>query len=243
MPDITMTRQTNLRGQALHSAIDTMAQNLSRRSPFDRGQLSTRWESATRMTFTGTAYGQTQANGSVDIRDGSPSTVTVQINLLTPTARLLRSTFESAMVEESDRALQPVAGSAQTAAQTPAQTSTQSASSSHGDFDWNLFSTIVGGVIQQAGNTVQSYNQAAGYTAQIQAQDIAAETARKAGIPAPAPRASVVRTQAAATQPVAPVQSGPAMSTIGWIVIGAVGLGVVGLIIAVAAKKSKKEED
>jgi hypothetical protein len=252
MPDITMTRQSALRGQALQTAINTMMTAVGRRAPFNTPgvRIATQWESAARMTFSGNYGTINLATGSIDVRDGNPSTITAQVNLYSA-ARNQQAAVERAMVEESDRYLQPVGGSAQTrtaaSSQTSAQTSAQSGGSSSGDFDWNLFANILGTVVQQAGTSVQSYNQAVGYTADVQARQIAAETAASSKqVPAaPAPRPTVVARQSAALAPDSPIQ-GPAVSTVGWIIIGAVGLGVVGFLAAVIAKKSrqnKKDED
>jgi hypothetical protein len=245
MPDITMTRQSALRGQALQTAIGAMMTAVGRRAPFNTPgvRITSQWEGGTRLTFSGNYGTINLATGAIDIRDGSPSTITAQVNLYSA-ARDRRADVERAMVEESDRHLQIVGGQAQTQqttqAQTPAQTSTQtqaqSTSSSRGDFDWDLFGNILGTVVQQAGTSVQAYNQAVGQTASVQAKQIAAETVRNA---APAPRPSVVRAQAAASV-VAP--AGTSMTTVGWIVIGAVGLGIVGLIAAIAVKKSRQGE-
>lgn len=254
MPDITMTRQTSLRGTQLQAAVNAMVAAMGRRQPFNMAPIQPRWESGTRLTFTASAMGQQQANGAIDIRDGNPSTVTAQVNLLTSLSRGYRSQVEQAMVEESERNMPVVGGSAATqtstppheATQTQSQTSSQSSSSSRGDFDWDLFANILGTVTQQAGASVQAYNQAVGYTASTQAKQIAAETVASSRRVAagPAPRASVVQRQPAA--PVVAAPATPSMTTVGWIVIGAVGLGVVGLVAAIIVKKSKqskKDED
>ena len=256
MPDITMTRQSALRGQALQTAINSMMTAVGRRAPFNTPgvRITSQWESGTRLTFSG-AYGtMSLATGAIDIRDGNPSTITAQVNLYSA-ARNQRAEVERAMVEESERNLQIVGGQTQTqpaassqaSSQTSSQVSSQSSSSSRGDFDWNLFANILGTVVQQAGTSVQSYNQAVGYTADTQARQIAAETvaSSKQAAAAPAPRPTVVARQPAALAPDSVIQ-GPAVSTVGWIIIGAVGLGAVGLLVAVIAKKSrqsKKEED
>jgi len=245
MPDITMTRQSALCGQALQNAINSMVTAMGRRQLFSMAPIQPRWESGTRLTFTASAMGQQQANGAIDIRDGNPSTVTAQVNLLTSLSRGYRADVERAMVEESDRYLRPVSGSGQTQvatgsqAQSSSQTSAQSSGDSGGDFDWNLFGNILGTVVQQAGTSVQSYNRAVGQTAGIQAQQIAAETVAVSKA-APPPPLSIVRSQA----PAAPIvsEAGTSMTTVGWIVIGAVGLGLAGLIVALIVKKSKQDK-
>jgi len=207
MPDIQMTRQTNLRGTALQNAVTTMVQNMSRRSPFNMVTLQSRWESATRMTLSASPH----VSGTIDIRDGSPSTVTANVDLLSSTARMYRGTVESAMVEESDRALQPVAGSAATATPASTQTSTQtgarrsSTSSADSWAQWSQASGILGDIFGGAAAGLDAFNQQMGYTAAQEAVQIAAQEAQNVGVSsgkvayAPPPAPSVVRTTQAQT--------------------------------------------
>jgi hypothetical protein len=254
MPDIQMTRQTNLRGTALQNAVNAMLAAMGRRAPFNAPgiTITPRWESATRLTFVGNHYSSQVATGSIVITDGRPSTVSAEVTLY-GLARLQQGAVESAMVEESDRALQPIAGSAatstQTPAQTPAQTSTQTqrpaVSSADRWAQWGIASNILGDLFGGAAAGLDAYNQQMGYTVAQEAVQIASQEAQRAGVgkgaavSAPPPRASVVQRQ----PPAPPVQApGTSMTTVGWVVIGAVGLGVVGLLIAVAAKKSKQNK-
>lgn len=238
MPDITMTRQTNIRGTALQNAVNTMMAAVGRRRPFSMTQITQRWESGSRLTFVSTALGQTQATGAIDIRDGSPSTVVASVNLLTATSRNARGDVESAMVEESDRALQPVATAAQTSTQTSAQTSTQSGAgrtSADSWAQWSQASNILGDIFGGAAAGLDAYNQQMGYAVAQEAVQIASQEAQSAGagkaafVAAPPPRASVVSTQAQAqAQPV--VTSTP-FPTWGWVVLGLGGAGLVAFII------------
>jgi len=248
MPDITMTRQTSLRGTALQNAINAMVSSMSRRSPFNLVPLQSRWESATRLTLSASPH----VSGAIDIRDGNPSTVTAQVNLLSSTARTFRGQIESAMVEESQRNM-PIVGAAtavQPSSTTAAQPST-TASSGRGDFDWNLFSTILGSVVSSAGTGLSSYNQAMGYTASTQAQQIAAETAQQAGVQvgpgfvlgpgkvvgpeAPPPGPTVVRGEQQLGPVVAPATGG--MPTWGWVALGLGGAGLVAFVVWTAVTK------
>lgn len=243
MPDITMTRQTNLRGTALQNAVNTMVSNMGRRSPFNIVPLQTRWESATRMVLSGSALGQQQVSGAIDIRDGSPSTVTAQINLLTSTSRGYASQVETAMVEESDRALQPVASSSSTSAQTAAQTSTQTSAqrTSGASWDqWNLTSNILGDIFGGAAAGLDAFNQQMGYAAAQEAVQVASQEAQNAGVssgkatPAPAPRPSIVTTPQQAPAPVVTAASFP---TWGWVLLGLGGAGLVAFIIYTGVTK------
>lgn len=233
MPDITMTRQTNLRGTALQNAVNTMVSNMGRRSPFNIVPLQTRWESATRLVLSGSALGQQQVSGAIDIRDGSPSTVTAQINLLTSTSRGYASQVETAMVEESDRALQPVASSASSST----QTSTQRASGASWD-QWNLTSNILGDIFGGAAAGLDAFNQQMGYAAAQEAVQVASQEAQNAGVssgkavPAPAPRPSIVTTPQQT-----PVVTAASFPTWGWVLLGLGGAGLVAFIIYTGVTK------
>ena len=239
MSDITMTRQTNLRGTALQNAVNTMVSNMGRRSPFNIVPLQTRWESPTRMVLSGSALGQQQVSGAIDIRDGSPSTVTAQINLLTSTSRGYASQVETAMVEESDRALQPVATSAQTSTQTSTQTSAQRTAGASWD-QWSRTSNILGDIFGGAAAGLDAFNQQMGYAAAQEAVQVAAQEAQNAGVssgkatPAPAPRPSIVTTPQQAPAPVVTAASFP---TWGWVLLGLGGAGLVAFIIYTGVTK------
>jgi len=246
MSDITMTRQTNLRGTALQNAVGAMVTAMSRRSPFNTTQIVQRWESGSRLTFVATGFGQTQATGAINITEGSPSTVVASVDLLTATSRNARGDVESAMVEESDRALQPIGAAAQTSTQTPAQTSSQTqrpaVSSADRWAQWGLASNILGDIFGGAAAGLDAYNQQMGYATAQEAVQVAAQEAQNAGIPiphktaqqlAPPPPASVVR----------PQQSGPTVvtptpfPTWGWVILGLGGAGLITFVVWTAVTK------
>lgn len=101
MPDISMTQQTSLRGAALQNAVNTMVANISRRSPYNLVGLTSRWSSGNQLVLNATGH----MSGSIDIRDGTPSTVTVQINLLSSLAQGRRAQVEADMRAEAQRGL------------------------------------------------------------------------------------------------------------------------------------------
>lgn len=257
MPDITMTRQTSLRGTALQNAVNAMVAAMGRRQPFNMAPIQPRWESGTRLTFTASAMGQQQANGSIDIRDGSPSTVTAQVNLLTSLSRGYRSQVEQAMVEESERNM-PIVGATTTAQPSTTTRTTQTAQETttrtRGDFDWNMFGNVLSNVFGGAASGLDAYNQAMGYTAAQHAQNIAAETAQSAGVQvgpgfvlgpgkvvgpeAPPPGPTVVT----GGQQLAPVMTTPARTpTWGWVVLGLGAAGLVGFTVWVVTRKRVKK--
>jgi len=246
MPDITMTRQTNLRGTALQNAVNTMMAAVGRRRPFSMTQIASRWESGSRLTFVSTALGQTQATGAIDIRDGSPSTVVASVDLLTATSRNARGDVERAMVEESDRALQPVAGSATASTQTSTQTSSQTQRPATTSADrwaqWGLASNILGDIFGGAAAGLDAYNQQMGYATAQEAVQVATQEAQNAGIPipnktaqqlAPPPPASVVRSQQSGPTVVTPTP----FPTWGWVILGLGGAGLITFVVWTAVTK------
>jgi hypothetical protein len=151
------------------------------------------------------------------------------------------------MVEESDRALQPVGAAAQTSTQTPAQTSSQTqrpaASSADRWAQWGLASNILGDIFGGAAAGLDAYNQQMGYAASQEAVQVATQEAQNAGIPipnktaqqlAPPPPASVVR----------PQQSGPTVvtptpfPTWGWVILGLGGAGLITFVVWTAVTKN-----
>jgi len=86
MPDVTVTRTTNLRGRDLQTAVQSMVTELAGQSPYSAVNMTQRWEGGSRIILEAGGH----MNGAVDIQDGSPSRVTAQINLLSGMARMYR---------------------------------------------------------------------------------------------------------------------------------------------------------
>ena len=239
MPDITMTRQTSLRGVPLQNAVNAMVQAMGRRSPFNMVPIQTNWPSATRLTFSSPGH----VSGAIDIVDGSPSTLTAQVTFLSALARNYRGQVESAMVEESQRAMPIVGASAptQTQTQAPAQTqapSTGGSSSGSSWTQWTTASNILGDIFGGSAAILDQYNQQMGYSAAQEAVQVAtAEVAASASkgqsgkIVSAAPAPSIVGSQ----QPVVPVSF--VMPTWGWVALGLGGVGMLALIIYTGVTK------
>jgi len=86
MPDVTVTRTTNMRGRDLQNAVSAMISELSGQSPYSSVRMTQRWEGGARIILDAPGH----MSGAVDIQDGSPSRVTVQLNLLSGMARMMR---------------------------------------------------------------------------------------------------------------------------------------------------------
>lgn len=184
MPDITLTRRTSLRGRELQNAVTAAIQEVSGQSPYNTVGLTSRWESGTRMVLSAPGH----MSGSVDIQDGNPSTVTVQVNLLSGMARMVRNSAIRDITAAANRHI-PEAGAAPAQPSAPTSTPAQPTPAAPAptttrprrQFDWGLFTDIFSGIAGGAASSLTAYNEAVGYTASEQAVIIAADEATAAG--------------------------------------------------------------
>jgi len=113
MPNVTMSRQTTLRGRPLQDAVGAMVSELGRQSPYSMIGVSSRWEDGARLFISAGNH----MSGIIEIRDGSPSNVTAQVNLLSTLAQGQRARVESDMARLADRYLAASTASAPSAPQ------------------------------------------------------------------------------------------------------------------------------
>jgi len=101
MPDISLTRNTELRGRALQDAVASMIQDLSGQSPYNMVDFGWRWVNGAQIALDAPRH----MSGTVAIRDGNPSTVSVQMNLISGLAQGQRSRVIRDMNAQADRFL------------------------------------------------------------------------------------------------------------------------------------------
>lgn len=263
MPDITLTRQTALRGRELQNAVTATVQELAGRSPYSLINLTGRWESGTRMVLSAPNH----MSGAADIREGDPSTVTLQLNLLSSLARNARNSAIRDITAAANRHIPEVgAAPAQPTAPTPtapgapAPTTPAPTTRPRRQFDWGLFTDIFSGIAGGAASSLTAYNEAVGYTASEEAVIVAAEEATAAGKgpgvqtgpgfelgpgkpvgpdePPPGPTTAPTTAPGAPSPTLARPSAG--FPTWGWWAIGIAGVGILGVVV-LATRKPKDE--
>lgn len=90
MSTVNRTVQTALRGQALHDAVDRMVRGMFGRSPYNMLSPTMNWVSGTQLAVAAGAH----MRGTVTLRDGNPSTVVANIELLSSLAEGQRGRVE-----------------------------------------------------------------------------------------------------------------------------------------------------
>jgi hypothetical protein len=157
--------------------------------------VTTAWASGSRMTIRD--RDNQHLSGVIDIQDGSPSTVTAQINLLSPVARLARGTVERDMLRYASQHIPnadagaaapthmppaaptgtPEAAAQQPATQTPAQPERE-----RRPFNWDVFGQVITGLFGAGASITSAYNQV-GQEAAGEAIAVAQEEAGKQASP------------------------------------------------------------
>jgi hypothetical protein len=238
MPDISLTRNTQLRGSELQTTVRDMIHDLSGRSPYNVVRLSQSWASPTQITLSASPH----MSGTVTLRDGNPSTVTVQMDLLSSLAQGQRSRVIQDMNAIADRYL------GGTATATAAATTTTAAAEEERErrlsFDWNLFGNIMANIGTGLSTGFEAMNEAYAQTTAEQAVAVASDTVAQETASGKqvfdgmvlGPGQDVTSQKTGLTQPslATPVMSQPrgGMPTWGWWALGIGGGAVaVGLIV------------
>lgn len=156
MSVIQISQQTTLTGRQLQDAINAIIHQMRGMSPYTAVNLQSSWESGTRLTLRG----GTHMTGAIDLIMGPPSTVTVQINLLSSLARRAQGDIERDMIALSNQHLTRVgAPDEQPTYQPPASPAAQEPSRPRPQVDWNIVGTVLTGLFGSAAQAVEAYNQ------------------------------------------------------------------------------------
>lgn len=167
MPDISLTRNTQLRGRELQDAVSSMIHDLSGRSPYNVVGLSQSWSGGSQINLSASPH----MSGTVTLRDGSPSTVTVQMTLISSTAQGMRSRVTQDMNSIADQYLSG-SGAATTAAAAAAAEETRP----RREFDWNLFGSIFANITTGVAGSLDAMTEAFAQTTAEQAMAVATDT-------------------------------------------------------------------
>ena len=188
MSVIQISRQTSLTGRPLQDAVLRMVEGIRpMTSPLT---LTVTWEGANRLNLRVS----NQMSGVIDLTMGPPSTVTAQVNLLTPTAESMRARIEAEMIRQAGINI-PSTGGAGSGPTSPAPAAPtgegaqpsqpqaqqpQQPAAPRRTFDWGLFGNIMTGLFGGATTVVDAYNQV-GQVASEEAVAIAQEEAGYSG--------------------------------------------------------------
>lgn len=244
MPDISLTRQTQLRGRPLQDAVASMVHDLSGQSPYNMVEFGWRWTNGAQIALDAPGH----MRGTISIRDGSPSTVSIQMDLLSSLARGQRSRVIQDMNAQADRFLAGLAP-AQPTTEPPreeswlerrrrerAEREAAEAERPRGEFNWSLFGQIFQNITTGVTGGIGAMNEAYAQTTAEQALDAAGEAAangkqvfngavlhpgKPVGPDEPTPGPTVA--------PVMAEERG--MPTWGWWALGIGGVTAVGLTI------------
>jgi hypothetical protein len=220
-----------------------MIQELAGRSPYSMVGVVWDWASPTQITFNDRS--NQHVRGSVTLRDGNPSTVSVQMDLLSSLARGIR---DSAIRDMNALADQHLGGTATAAAAAATATTTTAAAEEtrpRREFDWNLFGSIVSDISTGLTDAFSAMNEANAQVTAEQAVAVASDTVAQevasgkqvfdGGVLYPGQDVTSQKTGLTTQQQVAsPVMSQPrgGMPTWGWWALGIGGGAVaVGLIV------------
>ena len=118
MTQISRTVQVAQRGQQLRNTIDGLVNELASRSPYSLVRLNRQWQSNNRLLLTAEPH----MVGSVTVREGNPSTVTLQMDPTSALARGMTSRIQSDLAAVAQRLQQ--AGATTTTPSTATTTTT-----------------------------------------------------------------------------------------------------------------------
>ena len=230
MPDISLSRQTQLRGRPLQDAVSSMIHDLSGQSPYNMVEFGWRWINGAQIGLDAPGH----MSGTVDIRDGSPSTVSVQMDLLSALARGQRARVIRDMNAQADRFLTGSAPQVDDNLPPPPEATEQE--SRRGEFNWNLFGQIFQNITTGVAGGLNAMNEAVAQTTAEQALEVASDAANgkqvfDGGVLYTKPTDVTQTTPATPASAPPPVLAQQGMPTWGWWALGIGGVTAVGLTI------------
>ena len=255
MSVIQISQQTSLSGQALTDAITRMVREMTGMSPYRTLGVQSGWANANQMNLRAGDH----MTGTVTVRSGPPSTVTLQLNLLSTLAQGQRDSVQRDVLALADRYL-PLPGgvaSAQPTFAAPAAPEGTTATTQTGSrWDWGAFGAAMTGLFGGAADVLEQYN-AVGNQAAAEAMAVAQQASGKTPTAVPMTPSGVqsgpgfILGQGKAVSPDAPLPGGRlpseipaeegatepvAAATPSWVwwavgVGGAVAVGAVGYLL------------